>query len=234
MVVMKRLIFILMISVILPGCEKRAGDEIYRRSFAMVFYETGSMELMTNPDNKTILNFIISLNNSIGSYKDTGSRKTVYDALCQKHGDMTYNREEFVPFGREPSFLAYNPISVDIVSDANFDEEHLAGTSLADLIIFSSFSSKPFINSGYVEHDWGENEIWYSHMAGKQPYYPVHKKVSDLTIEDLTLLYGFGSTINGALYFQSLPTLSKVHNITVTFTDERGETFSDTIEMNFE
>ena len=38
----------------------------------------------------------------------------------------------------------------------------------------------------------------------------------------------------GYFRFESLPTLSQRHNITVTFTDERGETFSDTIEMNFE
>jgi hypothetical protein len=130
-------------------------------------------------------------------------------------------------------------VSIEIVSDADFDEEHIAGTSLSNLIMFDSQSSKPYIDSGYVEYDWGEVNTLFWERRGKEPYYPIHKNVSELTACDVILLCtasgqdGY-NVAYGYFHFESLPTLSKQHNITVTITDERGRVFSDTIAMNFE
>jgi hypothetical protein len=237
---MKKLMFILALILTLSGCEKKGGEatyEIYRRSFAMKFYETAGLELnfIPYPDaDETRLIFEIKYGGDgpICEWRDTGEKKETYDALCEKYGDMTYNREEFVFIGGEPSFLAYSPVSIEIVSNHDFDEEHPAGTSLGDLVSFYSYTAKPYIDSGYVEYDWGVNPGYVG--DGKQPFYPIDKKVSELTQDDLMLLYGTGGHLWYIYLKFDLPTLSKQHRITVTFTDERGRTFSDTIAMNFE
>jgi hypothetical protein len=206
-----------------------------------------------NPDaieNKTRLTFSITGDHQevygyVRSYEQANmDNPEVYDALCEKYGDMSYNREEFVPVGSFPGFLAYSPVSIEIVSDADFDEDHLAGASLANLVIYDGQSSKPFVDNGYQMYHWEDSELYpsghknmdkfpYHSNVSVRPYFPVYKKVSELTAYDLMLIYGSNEMVYGYLYFP-VPTLSKRHNITVTFTDERGRVFSDTIAMNFE
>ena len=258
---MKKLMLVLLLVMSLSGCEKRrpetAGEYVYRRSFAMRFYEAERLELRLNPyvneespdavENKTQLFFYIKGNYNeicgyLRGYEIAGIEKPeLYDELCQKYGDMTYNREEFVVYGSVPSFLAYSPVSIEIVSDSDFDEAHPAGTSLADLVTYDGISSKPFVDSGYQMYEWeNDDKFYYAGNIGQhrddktdlRPYYPIYKKVSELVAEDLMLIYG-GIGCIGYFHFP-VPTLSQLHHITVTFTDERGETFSDTIEMNFE
>jgi hypothetical protein len=218
------------------GC-KEYGRDLSRRSYAMYFYEMQGIELTAYPEYPDMKTVIVWQATSITAYgyKDTGERRATYDALCAKYGDMSYNREEFVPIGEEPSFLAYSPVSIEIVSDVDFDDEHPAGTSLADIVTYDGHSSKPFIDSGYQPYYWEDmDRFHYYEKVHERPYYPVNKKVSELTVEDLMLVYGVGSELPwGHLYFQ-VPTLSQTHNIKVTLTDERGKKFSDTITMNFE
>ncbi len=106
---------------------------------------------------------------------------------------MTYNREEFVFIGEEPSFLAHDFVSIGIVSDAAFDETHPAGTSLADIVIYDSQSSKPFIDSGYQMYYWDDDNRFDDHYTlggdGLHPFYPVYKKLSEVTTDDLKLIY---------------------------------------------
>jgi hypothetical protein len=230
---MKKLVFILpLLTMLLSGCnekgqEKEYGRSIYRRSYAMYFCTASELKLTVYPetDKKAIVFDILT---DIDVFHN--------DVLCEKYGDTTYDREEFVPIGVEPSFLAYSPVSIEIVSDADFDAEHPAGTSLIDIVTYDGQSSKPFIDSGYQMCYWEDKDKFYYYKnTNERPYYPVYKKVSELTEEDLMLIYGFGGDIvYGHLYFDYLPTLSQQHRITVTFTDERGEKFSDTVTMNFE
>jgi hypothetical protein len=170
-----------------------------------------------------------------GYNEDGIENRALYDELCEKYGDMSYNREEFVSIGFKPSFPAYSPASIEIVSGADFDDEHPAGTSLADIVTYDGYSSKPFIDSGYQMYYWEDKGRFYYHEGThEKPYYPVNKKVSELTAEDLTLIYGTGYLLAYCHLYFPVPTLSKQHNIKVTLTDERGKKFSDTITMNFE
>ena len=230
---MKRIILLLGLATLFFGCNKAVYKaHIYRRSFAMVFSETKNVELKESYYNYNQPRVYFQINLDMTSscrYDDTGDRKDVYDAMCEKYGDMTYNREDAVAPGAAPSFQMYSFVSVDIVSDADFDDLHPAGSSLAGLFIFEAYSCKPFIDSGYTMCKYIENE-----RIREKPIYPVYEKVPDLTPYDLMLLFTSTDHIEGHLYLESLPALSKVHTFTVTFTDERGETFSDSIEMTFE
>jgi hypothetical protein len=222
----------------LAGCEKGRRNStpvswIYRRSFAMVFSETKNIELEgAFHKNRAIIYCPVYFDESFSyRYDDTGAKKEIYDSFCEKYGDMTYNRGDYVYLSESHTFQMYSFVSVDIVSDADFDQAHPKGTSLADLIIFQATSSKPFVDSGYKMYEsvWEVDGRTYTH-----PYYPIHKRVSELTAYDFMMLYGIGYHSETWLNFEALPTLSKEHIFTVTFTDERGETFSDSVKMTFE
>ncbi len=236
---MKRISIILLSVALLYGCSEKSGDAgsyIYRRSFAMMFSETNSIGLIEefHSPTESEIRFGIYLDMSSSCmYSDTGEKKEQYDALCEKYGDMTYNRKDFIYYGGDnmPSFQMYSFVSVEITSDADYDDLHPAGSSLADLFIFESTSAKPFVDSGYemYEYVW-----WIDGQTYETPLYPVRKKASELTEYDLMLLCTDREDIAGKLEFESYPTLSKTHTFTVTFTDERGETFSDSLQMTFE
>ena len=174
----KLMLFILPLLMLLQGCGKDgdqvAGKRIYRRSFVMEFYKASGLELIIYPEtNKALIFFGIigeTDDRRLCDYMDTGARQALYDELCLKYGDMTYNREEFVVYGSEPRFLAYSPVSIDIVSDVDFDAEHPAGTSLNDIVVFDAYSSKPYIDSGYVEYDWGGGMVWQSRQTASLSY----------------------------------------------------------------
>ncbi len=233
---MKRISIILLSVALLYGCSEKSGDAgsyIYRRSFAMRFSETGYLELRESYlYDQPGIGFGIYLDMSSSCmYTDTGEKKEQYDAFCEKYGDMTYNRKVFVYYGEISSFQMYSFVSVEITSDADYDDLHPAGSSLADLFIFDATSAKPFVDSGYEMHEY----VWFGDgKIHKTPYYPIYKKVSDVIPYDFLMLSSGSTGAGGHLHFESLPTLSQTHTFTVTFTDERGETFSDSLQMTFE
>ncbi len=237
---MKRILIMIALLSMFTGCKKEnsSGEtptsKIYRRSYTMIFAETGSMKLdghNYNSYDPPVLLCRIRLDmSSACKWDDTGEKQEIYDSFCEKYGDMTYNREGRVAVSEEPSSQMYSFVSLDIVSDADYDEAHLAGSSLADIFIFDAYSSKPYIESGYEKYKFVDalgDTVAYE-------FYPIRKNAAELTPDDFILLLGGGDKIQVWLHFESLPTLSKEHTFTVTFTDERGETFSDSIEMTFE
>ncbi len=60
-----------------------------------------------------------------------------YSDLCRKHGDVGYNRKIAYLSGRDVVYNASDLLSVKVYSDRDFDAEHPAGSSLADIVMFS-------------------------------------------------------------------------------------------------
>jgi hypothetical protein len=175
----------------------------------------------------------IYINNSNGyrlaSRNSEGSEKKIYDDLCEKHNDMTYLRDFVIFDGYMPfqtNCLGVDFLSIDITSDSSFDDEHPASVSLGDIVTFSSYSLKPYIDSGY------------KNLYDNDVFHPVVKRLSELTTNDLILLGGSSHgyaphTYICELTFDSEPILSKTHTFTVTMTADDGRVFSDSIEMTF-
>lgn len=247
---MKRTLTISVLSCIavlmlIVSCSIR--ETYYARSMVSAYY-SGDMYLEELEKNKIFINFT--------THKLLGSRKSntyTYDRLCEKHNDMTYNRKvkQLTASPIDPNeFILTDYISISVISDADWDAGHSAGALLNDITMFLSASPKKYIDSGYKDkYDWknGSHEYdteryfysfydSYPETRNKNPYHPIEKLVSELTIEDMILL-GNGapySEILALLKFTSFPTVEKKHNITVTLTTDEGETFSDTITMTFE
>ncbi len=243
---MKWLLFIVLLAML--SCSEKIGSEkgtdIYFRSYVMYYWDIKDLELKDNPE-KGLISCSMVIGDYVGGYADTDmSHKTTYDALCEKHNDMKYDRV-VRRFSLDPNidYLCADIVSIEIKSDSPYNASHLAGSSLADIVILDSYSAQPYIDNEYVMYDWGEQESLLVHhdKSGKKPYYPVYKKVSDLTSLDLMLLgagscqyYKYWHYRLGVFRFQSSPTLSKTHKFTVTMTADDGRIFTASIDMTFE
>jgi hypothetical protein len=209
---------------------RNEAEEVFLRSYVMNYYEPREIKLAVLDSGNGISFYFVTDWRYYGwSYTDNGSKKAIYDVLCEKNGDMTFNRAVWIgPAHPKNEYMSTNFVSIDVVSNADFDDQHPAGTSLADVIRFNATSAKPYIDSGYVEYEWGS--------GNKTAYYPIRKMLSEITPYDLVLL-GDGELIGlggGQFVFESQPTLSKEHTFTVTFTDDEGTIMSDSIEKAFE
>ncbi len=223
---MKRILLFL-VAFCLLGCDPTVKTA-FLRSYVMYYYDVEKIKLVGWADQKA-MRILFTNPLPVGNYQSTGNEKKAYDALCVKHNDMTYNRD-FIIWDNGPhetKCLAVDFVSIDFVSDADFDDEHLAGSSLSDIIRFDTYSLKPYIESGYkpiadVNYDY------FSIVEGL---------LSELAPNNLLTLLGH-PYYNGAeieLSFIREPTLEKTHTFTVTMTPDDGrEPFTASIEMTFD
>ena len=179
-----------------------------------------------------------------------GEQKEKFEGLCQKHGDVSYNRVRSLPtFGSTDliSFVDRDFTVLEITSDNDFDAEHPAGTSLGDIVRFLGSSPIKYIQSGYSkyyhydEKDYSEAYKKLLAILGLNYYfdplmeftdYPIDKKVEALTGDDLQLI-GYSSTSLGILYFEKTPENIKEHTITLKMTTDDGDVFENSIKIVF-
>jgi hypothetical protein len=231
---MKAIKFLIFIGLFMASnaccCVDFGKQSKFMRSFVTEYYTTDSIELKF----PTYVNgyTVIAINSTpVGIYSypqllcgngSNGQEGKLYDELCLKHNDMSYNKTfKLNNPGELPrnEYMGLDFASIRVVSDSDFDKEHPAGTDLGDVIIYFNHSVKKFIDSGYTEL-----------APNGSPDHYFEKKVSKLTVDDLTLLVYYSL---GNLLFESLPTLSQTHHLTVTMTTDDGKEFSASIDIDF-
>lgn len=134
--------------------------------------------------------------------------------LSQQYGDTSYNRRTTPGVD---SAIANTFKSIEIVSDADFDENHPAGSSLSDIVYWRLASWLPYIQSGY-------NDDWFVYGA------PTKKPLRELVVAELTLLQDSDFF---TFIFPNTPTLATQHNFTITMTTVEGEEYAFTVEADF-
>lgn len=251
---MKKLLFLSICTMLLFGCEKPEHNgclycdappyvqSVFSRSYVLGYFNPTGIKLAMGYDrlfSNYSPNLYITKGEFTGTYLDEGEKKETYDALCEKNGDMTFNCEHTLVGSspENPGIIAYpnvNIVSIDAVSNADFDEEHPAGTSLSDVIFFSPWwSAKKFIENGYVD----DTDI---DINDPVIYGMTYKSLNSFTGNELALI-GSGdirwkdtALLIGSLITYKNPSMSKTHAITVTVTFEDGRVLTDMITMNFE
>lgn len=158
-------------------------------------------------------------------------RYEMYISLCKKHNDLNYVREvRFMEQGISIGYSYYDldPVKLDIVSDADFDEKHPAGASLGDLFYFNSVIPYPFIKNGYQ----GPELTWIKQTLDK-----ITPEEMILSIHDGYFLDEINPTRIDPPFFSlpmaSFPTLSQKHNFTITIVDDYGRTFTGKTYIDF-
>ena len=175
----------------------------------------------------------------------TLARQEAHRRLSNKHGDCEYNHTYtyehsinlFVDYNR-PTAYSDDFVEIRISSNADYNETHPVGYSLADITTFTGYSYEEYINSGYTF----VNERLY----GTPLYHSrdIHKRVSKLTIADLTLLANHTfSDIKGpsypqnifdfALTFETTPTLAQQHTLEIVFVSDEGKEFRFNVDVDF-
>lgn len=172
--------------------------------------------------------------------KDEGKKAKYYE-LCAKYGDTSYNRKIEIDNNLViRSFFINDFIDVEVTSDKDFDAEHPAGTSLNDVIRFVSVSPWPYIKSRYTDtFDWNNTSLQSDYiqtihnMYMDETHHPIDVPLSEVTVDDMTLLgFGDGEYIC-SLFFTTGPTDNKQHTFTVTITEADGNTMSATCDFTF-
>ena len=245
-----KILFIAVVLLVSGSC--MFPEKVVFRSYVRRYYSAKEIELEFSTkviDNKVIvikpfLASTVSRPPFLCSYESDGDKQILYDELCLKHNDMSYNRTIFInindPVDRRYDYIGTDFISISVVSDSDFDAEHAAGSELGDVIRYASYSPKKYIDSGYTEEfDWVYSEglaraVYASdalaHGVPTALEHPAEKLVSELTPADLTLL---STKSLGAMQFERLPTLSQTHRLTVTMTTDDGTELSASIDMDF-
>lgn len=233
---MKRIILLLIAalgSLLLCGCPDNPYWEYSARSFVL-YYSHTDLESISLDFGRNSINYLdIPLGNDELLYHvgfagggscgitSSGSRKIDYDLLCEKHGDVTYNKKIRI-YGNElyDERCACDFINLEIWSSAAWDVEHPAGTSLGNIVRFICNTPLPYIRSGYMQK--------YSDEKGGE-YYPVDCLVSELMRDDMTLLHAWGFFI----CFTTPPTLDKQHTLFVRLTADDGTEFEASLDVQF-
>lgn len=153
--------------------------------------------------------------------QSAGEERLKFDSLSDLHGDTSYHQSVTCTdvFCRTyGNYQFENPapmsdiISINVYSEQDFDDEHSAGQSLNDLIMFRGLSLMPYIRSHYSEF--------------VPQYSPVEKLLAEMRPEDYELcIFGIHCF---DLKFVSLPTAEPAHKIHIDIEMSDGRSFSCT------
>ncbi len=177
---------------------------------------------------------------TVGQWQEGNSDRELFDSLAIKHGDTNFHQDIFLnaSYPRTPhEYLGIDFASITVTSNTDFDEEHIAGTPLNDLIQFMAYTPYPFIQSGY-QYSTPKGDMW---NLLKQETTLIDKPLSECTAEDFILTlghmdnWGFFSEETSACYLhiKATPTLSKQHMLTVTIVDDADKIWQNTIKLNW-
>ena len=192
------------------------------RSFVWGYTEINEVFLWEDPIGFIVMAY--SYNDLVCDWRSKGAKKKLYDSLCIAHNDMSYNKE--IAYFDTPAPSAddgvllpmHNVASIQVVSNADFDELHPAGASLNDLIRFCSATVYPFLQSKYTSrHVWTADDC----LGYRAPSccFPINKLLSEIQPEDLIML----NPHIGFLHFEKNPSLSQTHELTITVVLDNGK-----------
>ena len=146
----------------------------------------------------------------------TGKKKAVYDSLCQKHFDYGYHGPDVYANEIAKNCYSKDIVSISIVSDKAYDDQHPAGSSLADVVVYNAVSPYRWIKGGY---------------QGDPVFSRTRNYLSLVTGEDMTLLCAYNLFY---LTFFKEPTSFSRHIFTVTVvTDDGMEYVFNNVEVLF-
>lgn len=134
-----------------------------------------------------------------------------YLELARRNGDTCFYQLTYPLWYMNRGALADNFRSLSIVSNADWDEAHPAGTPLDDLFEVGLAVYGPFIRNGYTYVE----EPSY----GLSCYVGVRKRMDQLEPPDMEASVNDGP----ALYILSYPTLAREHTLTLTITTTEGK-----------
>lgn len=253
---MKRHYVLLVALMALSACDV-AKTRVFD-AFVTSYMEVG--QLTVEPTESGNIALLGKSGNGYCSWNSEGKALQTYDSLCAVHQDAGYNTTlEYALLAPSPTYFYGDVVSIIVVSNADFNETHLANDTLNDLVRVLSFSPYQHILSGYTAlFNWQNNypvtfyadslffpyklpiTLLQGYMDGGHPteMHPIDKRLSETTPADYGLMQLFKHYkerwLMAVLCFEEQPTMSKQHTFTVTITLSDGRVFSPTVSLVFE
>lgn len=209
--------------------EERMGIEaFYAENYINRYYDGGielrMLERYYGAPDPTILQtgFVIAPSGGIeyGPWYYDSYAKEQFLKIAERNGDTSFNREVWGGDQLGEAF-ADNFLELHVVSNADWDETHLAGNPLDDILLAYLDSYAKIIHDGYKING---HDIDFSK---KDNFITCKKMVSELTSADMKMLcyslnYYGSDTRNPMIVFTSAPTLAKTHTLTLSWTTVEG------------
>ena len=221
--IIKYLSILLIIIICSTACEneERIGDGSFHKNFISGYYEGKLSLVMMQPNNSTILpnaGFILTEPEAMCYYPGNPA----YERLAARNGDTDFNQTLWCGAQR-PYVFAENFAQMHVVSNADWDAAHPAGTLLDDILLIRMYSCAKFIHSGY---NMGKYEDQF--LQNLDYLNEIKKLLSELTSDDMKMITLFvddlsPTTKSPVIIFTSAPTLAKEHTLTLRWTTVEGD-----------
>ena len=210
----------------LVGCGKisSVGRGTFCQSYIFCYVNIGELPMEYKPDQAQLVAYV-KPSRELRQDSQLPADKEKFAHLANKHNDTSWNQWVYMPFlvTNVAVALIHDYTSIQITSDADFDEEHPAGASLGDIIEFQGYTYKP-----YLDRQYRDSPGVFSRAT------EVKKVLNTLTWEDLAVLTKFERGVPDFRFnFLSLPTASKVHNFKIKFTSDTGSEFTYYTTVDF-
>ena len=146
------------------------------------------------------------------SYASDGENKWLYNNLCKEFHDTSYYLIEDIHY-RNVSTIIPKPSLINITSSDDFDDEHLAGSTLNDVIQINYTELQQFINTEYNPE----------HLSVK------HIALSGFDYAGELVQYGTDS-----FEFIKEPSIKRRHELTISITFGDKKTLSTKLKYDFD
>ena len=215
---MKRYILISILLLSLAGCEivrtgKRTGYigtyVYFNPDKAILTYDNGGCSMLLEP---AYMNVYVNSYNFV--FNSNPSLEERYYALCEKFGDIKPDGFTCSSYNHLPYPIAYFEIvnTIAITSNADWNADHPAGTSLNDLFDITYHTYYPYVSNRYV----GEELT------------TVTKPLTELQYDEMKLIQ-----LDISLMCSSLPTEFEHHTLTISFELDTDRTATYEVELDF-
>lgn len=141
----------------LSGCGQPSELEHIRvksPNFLLSFFSVDSIKVVVESPEIMYLQWGDIEDRVSCTYEDGKYDNTLIRTYCAKYGDDHYDKEvDIASYDITNEHIGYmeDPVRITVTSGSDFDTDHPAGTSLNDLISWSSMSIYPYIKRGYTD-----------------------------------------------------------------------------------
>ena len=153
-------------------------------------------------------------------YQDShGQDSVVFHNLSVKNNDVSY---PYKYTNKIPNQYFYqNFTSLEIVSDQDYDESHRAGESLLDIAYYLAVSCNEYVKNGYpYDRSWAPRNAW-------------RMRADSVSADNMKMLF-YTTRYIMEIHFPTPPTLSKVHNFTITLVADDGTKYVLPVAATFD
>lgn len=173
--------------------------------------------LEVEPGKMAMVYLIRGENNVLFSSPDlpSPSHVTQFLEIAERNGD-DFKRNDYPLFWNSRMALSDNLVSIEITSNADWDETHPAGTSLNDLFEITLNSFTEYMRNGYAFRESSGQPDPVIRGARR-----IIKPVSELTPDELAIIQS-----DPSFAVRSTPTLAEEHTLTFTLTNTDGKTYT--------